>query len=77
MASAIAAEDDEAVKAAAQELDRVLRLASAGMPRDTGGLLLGILEETRALRDDLVDGFAAQHESQRVRHWPVLSYNYS
>jgi hypothetical protein len=71
LASAITAEDDEAVTAAAQELDRVLRLASASIPRDTGGLLLGILEETQALREDLVDGLAAQTEGQRVRHCPV------
>ena len=69
---AIAAEDNITVKAAAQELDQVLRLASAGLPRDTNGLLLRILEETRALQEDLINGLAAQTEGQRIRHYPVL-----
>jgi hypothetical protein len=49
----------------------VLRLASAGMPRDTEGLLLGILEETRALRAGLAEGLAAQVAGQNVSECPV------
>ena len=59
MASAILTNDNTAVTAAAQELDRVLRLASANIPGDTNGLLLGILEETRALRGSLEEGLGA------------------
>jgi hypothetical protein len=42
--------DGEAIKEAAGELDRVLRVAAAGSPSTTEGLLLGLLEETRAVR---------------------------
>jgi hypothetical protein len=42
--------DDDAITEAAGELDRVLRVAAAGCPSTTDGLLLGLLEETRAVR---------------------------
>ena len=48
MASALEDDDDNAITTAAQELDRVLRVASSAIYNNTDGLLLGILEETRA-----------------------------
>lgn len=67
MASALEDDDDDnAITAAAQELDRVLRVASSAIHNDTGGLLLGILEETRAhqvsLAKDLKELVDAQKE---------------
>jgi hypothetical protein len=41
------------------KLNQVLRLASASIPYNTKGLLLRILEETRALRAGLAEGLAA------------------
>jgi hypothetical protein len=38
--------NSEAIKEATEELDRVLRVAAAGSPSTTKGLLLGLLEET-------------------------------
>ena len=40
------------VVAAARELDRVLRLGAASLPRDSGGILLGLLDELRILRQE-------------------------
>jgi hypothetical protein len=40
----------EAIKEAAGELDQVLWVAAAGFPSTTEGLLLGLLEETWAVR---------------------------
>ena len=48
LASALEDDDDNTIKAAAQELDRVLRVTSSAIHNDTKGLLLGILEETQA-----------------------------
>jgi hypothetical protein len=66
LALALRDDDGDAIEAAAQELDRVLRLASAGLPKDTDGLLLGLLEETRALRSEVSSGFAELHISHVV-----------
>ena len=48
MASVVDDDDEDAIKDAAQELDRVLRVASSAIRNDTDGLLLGILKETWA-----------------------------
>jgi hypothetical protein len=57
LASALQIDDNDGIEVAALNIDQVLRLASAGLPKDTNGLLLGMLEETRALRKELVIGY--------------------
>ena len=41
--------NSQAIKATTRELDRVLRVAATGSLNTTKGLLLGLLEETRAV----------------------------
>jgi hypothetical protein len=50
LVEAIESGDGQSIKEAAGELDRVLRVAAAGSPNTTEGLLLGLLEETRMVR---------------------------
>ena len=66
MASVVDDDDEDAIKDAAQELDRVLRVASSAIRNDTDGLLLGILEETRAQQVSLEKGLKELVAGQKV-----------
>lgn len=67
LVSALANNNNDEIIKAAKEIERILRLATANLPRDTEGFLLGILEETRALRNDLVEVMRDQkREIQRL-----------
>ena len=48
LASALEDNNNNTIKATAQELDRILRVTSSAIHNNTEGLLLGILEETQA-----------------------------
>ena len=65
MASALEDDDEGTIKDAAQELDRVLRVASSAIHNDTEGLLLGILEETRAHQVSLAKDLKELVDSQK------------
>ena len=73
LASALKDDNNNTIKAVTQELDRILRITSSAIYNNTEGLLLGILEETRAyqvsLAKDLKELVDAQKElvvSQKV-----------
>ena len=58
-------DDDNVIKAVAQELDHILRVASSAIYNNTEGLLLGILEETRAYQVSLAKDLKELVDSQK------------
>ena len=78
LASALKDNNNNTIKAAAQELDCILRVTSSIIYNNTDGLLLGILEETQAyqvsLTKDLKELIDTQKElvsSQQVSPAPI------
>ena len=65
LASALEDNNDNTIKAIVQELDRILRVASSTIHNDTEGLLLGILEETRAYQVSLAKDLKELVDSQK------------
>lgn len=66
LGTALANDDEDGISDAAKEIDRILRLAAATLPRDTESYLLGLLEETRSHRHESMELAQAQHKTIQV-----------
>ena len=65
LASALKDDNKGTIKDIAQELDRILRVASSIIHNNTDGLLLGILEETQAYQVSLAKDLKELIDTQK------------
>ena len=65
LTSALKDDNNNVIKATAQELDRILRITSSTIYNDTKGLLLEILEETQAYQVSLVKDLKELMDTQK------------